>query len=46
MLTKQTNDHPNAGPVVVSSKGAGTFTITSNHNNDTETVGWFIINNS
>ena len=46
MLTKQTNDHPNAGPVVVSSKGAGTFTITSNHNNDTDTVGWFIINNS
>ena len=46
MLTKQTNDHPNAGPVVVSSKGAGTFTITSNHNGDTDTVGWFIINNS
>ena len=46
MLTKQSNNHPNAGPVVVSSKGAGTFTITSNHNNDTDTVGWFIINAS
>jgi hypothetical protein len=46
MLTKQTNNHPNAGPVVVSSKGAGTFTITSNHNGDADTVGWFIINNS
>lgn len=46
MLTKQTNNHPNAGPVVVSSKGTGYFTITSNHNSDTDTVGWFIINNT
>ena len=46
MLTKQTNNHPNAGPVNVSSKGAGTFTITSNHNGDADTVGYFIINNS
>ena len=46
MLTKQTNDHPNSRAVNVSSKGAGTFTITSNHNGDTDTVGWFIINNS
>jgi len=43
-LTKQTNNHPNAGPVVVSSKGSGTFTITSNHNADTDTVAYLIIN--
>jgi hypothetical protein len=43
-LTKQTNNHPNAGPVVVSSKGSGTFTITSNHNSDTDTVAYQIIN--
>jgi len=45
-LTKQTNNHPNAGPVVVSSKGSGTFTITSNHNGDTDTVAYQIINPS
>jgi len=44
MLTKQTNNHPNAGPVVVSSKGSSTFTITSNHNGDTDTVAYLIIN--
>ena len=43
-LTKQTNNHPNAGPVVVSSKGTGTFTITSNHNGDADTVAYLIIN--
>ena len=43
-LTKQTNNHPNAGPVVVSSKGSSTFTITSNHNSDTDTVAYQIIN--
>jgi hypothetical protein len=43
-LTKQTNNHPNAGPVVVSSKGTNTFTITSNHNGDTDTVAYLIIN--
>ena len=43
-LTKQTNNHPNAGPVVVSSKGTGTFTITSNHNGDSDTVAYQIIN--
>ena len=43
-LTKQTNNHPNAGPVVVSSKGSGTFTITSNHNGDTDVVAYQIIN--
>ena len=46
MLTKQTNDHPNSRAVNVSAKSAGSFTITSNHNGDTDTVGWFIINNS
>jgi hypothetical protein len=46
LLTKQTNNHPNSGPVNVSSKGSGTFTITSNHNGDADVVGWFIINNS
>ena len=45
MVSKQTLAHSN-GYVAVSSKGAGTFTITSNHNGDTDTVGWFIINNS
>jgi hypothetical protein len=43
-LTKQTNNHPNAGPVVVSSKGSGTFTITSNHNSDNDVVAYQIIN--
>jgi hypothetical protein len=46
MLTKQTNNHPNAGPVVVSSKGSGTFTITSNHNGDADVVAFMIINPS
>jgi len=45
MLTKQTLAHPN-GYVAVSAKSAGSFTITSNHNGDTDVVGWFIINNS
>jgi hypothetical protein len=44
MLSKQTltNSHMAA----VSSKGAGTFTITSNGNGDTDTVGYVIWNNS
>ena len=46
MLTKQTNNHPNAGPVNVSSKGSGTFTITSNHNGDSDVVAFMIINPS
>jgi hypothetical protein len=45
MVSKQTLAHSN-GYVAVSAKGSGTFTITSNHNGDTDTVGWFIINNS
>jgi hypothetical protein len=45
MLSKQTLNHPQ-GYVAVSAKSAGTFTITSNHNGDTDVVGWFIINNS
>ena len=45
MVSKQTLTHTN-GYVAVSAKSAGSFTITSNHNGDTDTVGWFIINNS
>jgi fibronectin-binding autotransporter adhesin len=45
MVSKQTLAHSN-GYVAVSAKGSGTFTITSNHNGDTDTVGWFVINNS
>jgi hypothetical protein len=45
LLTKQTLAHTN-GYVAVSAKSGGSFTITSNHNGDTDTVGWFIINNS
>ena len=42
-LTKQTLNHPN-GYVAVSSKGSSTFTITSNHNGDSDTVAYLIIN--
>ena len=42
-LTKQTLNHTN-GYVAISSKGTGTFTITSNHNGDTDTVAYQIIN--
>jgi len=42
-LTKQTLNHPN-GYVAVSSKGSGTFTITSNHNGDTDLVAYMIVN--
>ena len=42
-LTKQTLAHPN-GYVAVSSKGSGTFTITSNHNGDTDQVAYMIVN--
>ena len=45
LVSKQTLNHSN-GYVAVSAKSAGSFTITSNHNGDTDTVGWFIINNS
>jgi hypothetical protein len=45
MLTKQTLAHPN-GYVAVSSKGSGTFTITSNHNGDSDVVAFMIINPS
>jgi hypothetical protein len=44
MVSKQTLT--NAHSVAVSSKGAGTFTIQSSSNGDTDTVAWFIINNS
>ena len=42
-LTKQTLNHTN-GYVAISSKGTGTFTITSNHNGDTDVVAYQIIN--
>ena len=45
MVSKQTLAHSN-GYVAVSAKSAGSFTITSNHNGDNDTVGWFVINNS
>jgi hypothetical protein len=44
MLTKQTLT--NAHMVAITAKSASSFTITSNGNGDTDTVGWFIINNS
>ena len=44
MLTKQTLT--NAHMVAVSSKGSGTFTITSNGNGDTDVVAFMIINPS
>ena len=44
MLTKQTLT--NAHMVAVSSKGSGTFTITSNGNGDTDVVAYMIINPS
>jgi hypothetical protein len=44
MLTKQTNTTP--ASVSISAKSGGSFTIESNSNGDTDTVGWFIINNS
>jgi len=45
-LTKQTNGHSGEGVVSVTSKGSGTFSITSNHNGDTDTVAFMIINPS
>jgi hypothetical protein len=46
MLTKQTFTDTNSRGIAVVSKGAGTFTISTGHNGDTDQVGWFIINNS
>jgi hypothetical protein len=45
LITKQTLAHSN-GYVAVSSKGSGTFTITSNHNGDNDVVAFMIINAS
>jgi uncharacterized coiled-coil protein SlyX len=45
MLTKQTNAVTPAS-VSISAKSAGSFTISSTGVTDTDTVGWFIINNS
>jgi len=44
LVTKQTFVH--SGVANVSSKGSGTFTITSTANGDTDVVGYMIINNS
>ena len=43
-LTKQTGNHP--GGVLITTKGTGTFTITSTENGDTDEVAWMIINPS
>ena len=43
-LTKQTNVNSGNGIVSVTSKGTGTFSVTSNHNGDTDTVAYLIIN--
>jgi hypothetical protein len=45
-LTKQTNVHSGNGTVSITSKGTGTFNVTSNHNGDTDTVAYLIINPS
>ena len=44
LLTKQSLS--NTHSVAVTAKSAGSFTITSTGNGDTDQVGWFIINNS
>jgi hypothetical protein len=44
MLTKQTLT--NSHMVAITAKSGGSFTITSNGNGDSDTVGWMIINNS
>ena len=45
-LTKQTNANSGNGTVSVTSKGASTFSVTSNHNGDADTVAYLIINPS
>lgn len=42
-LTKQTGNH-SQGSVCVSAKSSSIFTILSNHNGDTDTVAYFIVN--
>jgi hypothetical protein len=43
-LTKQTNTNSGNGTVSVTSKGSSTFSITSDHNGDTDVVAYQIIN--
>jgi len=43
-LTKQTNNHSANGNMAIV-KSNGSFTITSNHNGDTDVVGYMIVNN-
>ena len=45
-LTKQTNANSGNGTVSVTSKGTGTFNVTSDHNGDADTVAYLIINPS
>jgi len=45
-LTKQTNGNSGNGTVSVTSKGTGTFNVTSDHNGDADTVAYLIINPS
>ena len=43
-LTKQTNTNSGNGTVSVTSKAAGTFSVTSDHNGDGDTVAYLIVN--
>jgi collagen type VII alpha len=43
-LTKQTNTNSGNGTVSVTSKGSNTFSVTSDHNGDADTVAYLIIN--
>lgn len=43
-LTKQTNNHNSQGNLTIT-KNAGSFIIHSDHNGDSDTVGYLIINN-
>jgi hypothetical protein len=44
LFSKQTNLHNGEGNLAIT-KSSGSFTIYSNHNGDTDIVGYFIINN-
>jgi len=43
-LTKQTNNHSGQGNLTITKNG-GSFTIYSDHNSDTDVVGYMIVNN-
>lgn len=44
ILTKQTNNHNSQGNLAIT-KSAGSFIIYSDHNGDTDSIGYLIINN-